>query len=57
MTIFKQKNGTSLVGNIPFNNKKKFFDMTKITSLNPILQRNGVKSSYGLIDSRLQKLG
>jgi len=49
MFIFDKKNGTLPIGCIPLKNLKKFFDMSKITTINPVLQRNGEKSSYALI--------
>lgn len=57
MCIFNKQNGTLPIGWIPFNNLKKFFDMSKITTINPVLQRNGEKSSYMLIISTLLFLG
>jgi hypothetical protein len=56
MSIFNKKNGTILARHIPFNNKKKFLDMSKITTNNPVLQRNGAKISYALTINRLQIL-
>jgi hypothetical protein len=57
MCIFNKQNGTLPIGWIPFNNLKKFFDMSKITTINPVLQRNGEKSSYMLIINTLLFLG
>jgi hypothetical protein len=54
MPIFNKENGTLLASDIPFNNKKKFLDMSKINTNNPVLQRNGAKSSYALIINKLQ---
>lgn len=31
--------------NIPFQKPKKFFDMSEITRINPVLKRNGVKTA------------
>jgi hypothetical protein len=47
MLIFDKQNGTLPIGCIPLK-IKKFFDMGKITKFNPILQRNGEKSSHSL---------
>ena len=56
MSIFNKKNGTLLARCIPFKNKKKFLDMSKITTNNPVLQRNGAKNSYALTINELQIL-
>ena len=46
MAIFRKKNSESLINKTSlFINKLKFFDMSKITTKNPILKRNGVKNS------------
>lgn len=47
MTIFKKENGTSTTSNIPFKHKK-FFDMSKTTKSNLILQRSGAEKRYVL---------
>jgi hypothetical protein len=52
MCIFDKQNGTLPIGCIPLNNLKKFFDMSKITTINPVLQRNGEKNSYALYNQR-----
>ena len=57
MFIFEKGNGTRLRRHIPFNNQKKFLDMSKITTNKPVLQRIGKKISYRLIIKTLQKLG
>jgi hypothetical protein len=57
MCIFNKQNGTLPEGCTPFNNLKKFFDMSKITTNKPVLQRIGQKISYILIISMLQILG
>lgn len=49
MCIFNKENGMIRNDNIPFNKPKKFFDMSKITKINPVLKRNGDKNSYMLI--------
>ncbi len=35
-------------------NQIKFFDMSKITKSNPVLQRNGVKKNYTLIINNIR---
>ena len=57
MLIFNKQNGTLTIGRIPFNNLKKFFDMSKITTNKPVLQRIGKKISYMFIIKTLQILG
>jgi hypothetical protein len=57
MCIFNKQNGTCLRRHIPFKNQKKFLDMSKITTINPDLQRIGEKISYVLTISALQLLG
>jgi hypothetical protein len=49
MYIFNKENGMIRNDNIPFKKPKKFFDMSKITRINPVLKRNGDKNSYMLI--------
>ena len=57
MIIFKKKTARHPVNNISLNiNNLKFFDMSKIITKNPVLQRNGVKNSLHLNISRLQLL-
>ena len=56
MCIFNKKNGTLPISCIPFK-LKKFFDMSKSTKINPVLQRNGEKNSYIHIINNLQFLG
>jgi len=51
MITFREENGTRTTGNIPFK-LKKFFDMSKITKSNLILQRSGAEKRY-LIDIKL----
>jgi len=47
MSIFNKKTARRLQSYISlFINNLKFFDMSKITKSNPVLQRNGVKNSY-----------
>jgi len=47
MIIFENKTARSTANTISLNiNNLKFFDMSKITTKNPVLQRNGVKNSY-----------
>ena len=46
MSIFKEKTARHASLNIPLNiNNLKFFDMSKITTKNPVPQRNGAKNS------------
>jgi hypothetical protein len=46
MTIFKKKTARQASNTISLNiNNLKFLDMSKITTKNPILQRNGAKNS------------
>jgi hypothetical protein len=49
MCIFNKENGMIRNDNIPFKKPKKFFDMSKITRINPVLKRNGDKNSHMLI--------
>lgn len=53
MFIFNKENGMIPLRSIPSNNKKKFFDMSKITTTNPVLQRSGEKISFALIINQL----
>jgi hypothetical protein len=53
MFIFNKENGMIPLRSIPSNNKKKFFDMSKTTTTNPVLQRNGEKISSVLIINEL----
>jgi hypothetical protein len=47
MSIFKEKTARHTPYDISLIiNKLKLFDMNKITTKNPVLQRNGVKNSY-----------
>ena len=47
MIIFENKTARSTTNTISLNiNNLKFFDMSKITTKNPVLQRNGAKNSY-----------
>jgi len=48
MCIFNKINGINPQSNIPLNKLKTFFNMSKITTFNPVLQRNGEKSSHAL---------
>ncbi len=46
MTIFENKTARSTTNTISLDiNNLKFFDMSKITTKNPVLQRNGAKNS------------
>ena len=49
MCIFNKENGIIRKENIPFNKPKKFFDMSKITKINPVSKSDGDKNSYMLI--------
>ena len=54
MSIFNKGNGTIPLRYIPFNQTKKFLDISKTTKNNPVLQRNGAKISYAFIINVLQ---
>lgn len=57
MRIFKKNSETTPIRYISLNiNQIKFFDMSKITKLNPILKKSGVKKNYSLIINNIQKL-
>ena len=59
MSTFNKENGTHPQGNIPFKILKKFFNMSKITSFNPVLQKIGQKNSHAIYyqtDTRFYKL-
>ena len=57
MLIFNKNSETNQGRPISLNiNQIKFFVMGKITKLNPILKKNGVKKNYTLIISVIQKL-
>lgn len=45
MPIFNKENGTNPISNVPLK-FKKFFDMSKSTIINLVLQRNGEKKNY-----------
>jgi hypothetical protein len=45
MRIFNKENGTHPIDNVPLK-LKKFFDMSKITTFNLVLQRNGEKNCH-----------
>jgi len=47
MIIFENKTARRTINTISLNiNNLKFFDMCKITTKNPVLQRNGVEYSF-----------
>lgn len=47
MTIFKKKTARRRESNNSlFINNLTIFDMSKITTMNPVLQRNGVKNNF-----------
>lgn len=45
MPIFNKENGTNPISNVPLK-LKKFFDMSKSTTINLVLQRNGEKKNH-----------
>lgn len=45
MRIFSKENGTHTIDNVPLKSKK-FFNMSKITTFNLVLQRNGEKNCH-----------
>lgn len=55
MCIFNKKNGTTRVSGIPLNKLKTFFNMSKITTFNPALQRSGQKNSHVIYYQRDMK--
>ena len=54
MSIFNKENGMIPLRCIPFHKTKKFLDMSKTTTNNPVLQRNGAEITYMLIINELQ---
>jgi hypothetical protein len=46
MPIFNKRKRDTPTRDIPFINLKKFFNMSKITTFNPVLQRDGQKNSH-----------
>jgi len=59
MHIFNKRKRDTPTRDIPFKNLKKFFNMSKITSFNPVLQKIGQKNShvvYYQIDIKIYKL-
>jgi len=52
MCIFNKNNGAHPQSITPLNNVKKFFNMSKIITINPVLQRNGQKNSHALYNLR-----
>ena len=54
MSIFNKENGTPPQSNVPLKILKKFFNMSKITSFNLVLQRNGEKNSH-VLDYKINK--
>jgi len=46
MCIFNKNSETTYTANLAIKKLKKFFDMTKSTTNNPVLKRNGVKNSF-----------
>ena len=47
MCIFNKENGMIRNDNIPFKKSKKFFGMSKITGINPVLKRNSKFDKMG----------
>ena len=45
MRIFNEENGTHPISNVPLK-LKKFFNMSKVSIINLVLQRNGDKNSH-----------
>jgi hypothetical protein len=57
MTIFKKKTAKCRLRHISlFFSNLTIFDMNKITTKNPVLQRNGVKNSCTTVYQRLTKV-
>ena len=53
MTIFNKKSETPTTAKSRYLiTKIKFFNMSKITTINPVLQRNGEKSSHAFNNQR-----
>ena len=58
MFIFNKKTARQPLKHISLIiNKIKFFDMSKIKTKHPVLQRNGVKNSYTSVYQVNKKLG
>lgn len=58
MTIFSKEKRDKPTTIYPVKILKKFFNMTKITSFNTLLQRNGEKNNHSImyqIDMRILK--
>lgn len=49
MPIFIKENGTSPQRFVPLKILKKFFYMSKFTTFNPVLKRNGQKNSHAIM--------
>ena len=56
MCIFNKENGAHPMSCTPQNNLKMFFDMSKITTSNLVLQRNGEKNSHVIYYQRNKKI-
>lgn len=46
MSIFNKENGTHVQSSVPLKKSKKFFNMSKSTVINLVLQRNGDKNCH-----------
>jgi hypothetical protein len=56
MYIFNKNSETTHTANLAIKKLKKLFDMTKSTTNNPVLKRNGVKNSYTISYSVTYKI-
>ena len=54
MRTFRKRNGTHVQSSIPLKNLKMFFNMSKITTIKPVLQRDGIKNSH-LLNYQINK--
>jgi hypothetical protein len=54
MVIFRKENGTPRSSNVPLKSKK-FFNMSKSTEINLVLQRNGEKYCHLIIYQLIMK--
>ena len=55
MSIFNKENGTHVLSIVPLKTSKKFFNMSKSTVINLVLQRNGDKNCHlisNLLDTK-----
>ncbi len=56
MRIFNKNSETTQAANLAIKKLKKFFDMTKSTTNNPVLKRNGAKNSCAYSYSETYKI-